>query len=145
MLDPDVRVATSTPVADPSGDYAFELFEKAEQIEPGSTRTLKDKALKLTGAPDSAAPPDDRSADAWHLDEDRAEIFLTYCTNAIAARKQVPEPEIVRIPERLTVSAEYGLIVLTDKPSAARFARYILAPAGQTGLDHYGFVAPNLS
>ncbi|HEY5827160.1 MAG TPA: molybdate ABC transporter substrate-binding protein, partial [Hyphomicrobiaceae bacterium] len=30
LLDPAVRVGTSTPKADPSGDYAFALFAKAE-------------------------------------------------------------------------------------------------------------------
>ena len=30
MLDPAVRVGTSTPKADPSGDYAFALFAKAD-------------------------------------------------------------------------------------------------------------------
>lgn len=31
MLDPTVKLGTSTPKADPSGDYAFELFERVEQ------------------------------------------------------------------------------------------------------------------
>src|SRR5262245_4183711 len=30
LLDPELRLATSTPKADPSGDYAFALFAKAE-------------------------------------------------------------------------------------------------------------------
>ena len=30
MLDPAVKLGTSTPKADPSGDYAFEVFRKAE-------------------------------------------------------------------------------------------------------------------
>ncbi|MGH8504086.1 MAG: molybdate ABC transporter substrate-binding protein [Gammaproteobacteria bacterium] len=109
MLDPDVRVATSTPGADPSGDYAFELFEKADNLKTGSEKTLKSKALQLTGAPDSAEPPDDRSAYAWHLREDRADIFLTYCTNAIAAREEDPDLETLQISEPLAVGADYGL------------------------------------
>src|SRR5262245_18754875 len=35
MLDPAVKLATSTPKADPSGDYAWEVFRKAEKIRPG--------------------------------------------------------------------------------------------------------------
>jgi molybdate transport system substrate-binding protein len=30
MLDPNVKLGTSTPKADPSGDYAFEVFRKAD-------------------------------------------------------------------------------------------------------------------
>lgn len=32
MIDPAVKLGTSTPRADPSGDYAWELFEKAERL-----------------------------------------------------------------------------------------------------------------
>ena len=42
-------IAPSTPKADPSGDYAFELFRKAEAIKPGAQTALEKKALQLTG------------------------------------------------------------------------------------------------
>ena len=51
LLDPATKVGTSTPKADPSGDYAFELFAKAEALRPGARKTLEAKALKLTGGP----------------------------------------------------------------------------------------------
>src|SRR5262249_18443275 len=49
MLAPDIKVGTSTPKADPSGDYAFEVFRKAEALRPGSAAVLETKALQLTG------------------------------------------------------------------------------------------------
>ena len=49
MLDDATRLGTSTPKADPSGDYAFALFDKTDKAE-----TLKAHALQLTGGPDSA-------------------------------------------------------------------------------------------
>ncbi|MFU8894878.1 MAG: substrate-binding domain-containing protein [Gammaproteobacteria bacterium] len=54
LLDTGVRVGTSTPVADPSGDYAWGLFKRAETLRPGSFAMLDAKALQLTGGPDSA-------------------------------------------------------------------------------------------
>src|SRR5262245_36570544 len=57
MLDPKVKLGTSTPKADPSGDYAWQVFEKAEKLRPGAFAALSGKALKLTGAPDSPPPP----------------------------------------------------------------------------------------
>jgi ABC-type molybdate transport system substrate-binding protein len=36
MLDVNVKLGTSTPKADPSGDYAFEVFRRAEVIKPGA-------------------------------------------------------------------------------------------------------------
>src|SRR5215831_11487886 len=36
MLDGNVKLGTSTPKADPSGDYAFEVFRRAEAIKPAA-------------------------------------------------------------------------------------------------------------
>ena len=58
LLDKNVRVGTSTPKADPSGDYAWELFRKADKIKDGSFATLSRKAFKLTGGPDSDKAPE---------------------------------------------------------------------------------------
>jgi molybdate transport system substrate-binding protein len=57
VLDPAIRLATSTPKADPSGDYALEVFAKAESIRPGARAALEKKAAQLTGSADSAQPP----------------------------------------------------------------------------------------
>src|SRR5215470_2302877 len=43
MLDPNVKLGTSTPKADPSGDYAFEVFRKADAITPGAQAALERK------------------------------------------------------------------------------------------------------
>src|ERR1700755_627388 len=59
MLDPQVKLGTSTPKADPSGDYAWEVFRKADKIKPGSFATLEKKALQLTGGPASPSAPQD--------------------------------------------------------------------------------------
>lgn len=51
MLSDEMRLGTSTPLADPSGDYASALFDRAEAVRPGATVALKDKAMQLTGGP----------------------------------------------------------------------------------------------
>ena len=55
--DRDLKLGTSTPRADPSGDYAWEVFRKADAIRPGAFATLSHKALQLTGAPSSVTAP----------------------------------------------------------------------------------------
>lgn len=140
MLSDYLRLGTSTPKADPSGDYAFELFDKS-----GHADVLKAKALQLTGGPDSAKPPEGRNNYAWVLDNDQADLFLTYCTNAVLAQKEVPALQIVQVPEALSVGADYGLIVLDDAPvDAWKLAMHILSPAGQSVLAEYGFDAAAL-
>jgi molybdate transport system substrate-binding protein len=140
MLDPAIKLATSTPKADPSGDYALEVFAKAESIRPGARAALEKKAAQLTGGTDSAQPPAGRNVYGWHVGEGRADIFLAYCTAAREAQKQNPEQQIVELPESLVVGADYGLTVIAGAPAAAdRFAQFILSPAGQKILTGYGF------
>lgn len=140
MLDPQIRVGSSTPRADPSGDYAFESFGKAESLKPGAGAALEKKVLKLVGDRDSAVPPEGRIAYGWHVDEGRADIFLTYCTNALAAQKQYPGQQMVELPDALAVGADYGLTVMNGAPAEAeQLAEFILSPDGQEILASYGF------
>lgn len=140
MLDPKVKLAASTPRADPSGDYALQVFVKAEALKKGAQEALESKALKLTGGKDSAVPPAGRIAYGWHVAEGRADIFLTYCTNALAALKQYPGQQMVDLPAALSVGADYGLTVISGAPAAAQeFAEFILSAEGQKILTSYGF------
>ncbi len=140
MLDPSVRLGTSTPMADPSGDYAWALFAKAERLKEGAQASLEGKALQLTGGPDSAKAPGDRNLYGWVMESGRADLFLTYCTNAVLAQKQVPSLQIVALPAPLAVGADYGLVVLDGAPETAwRLAMYILSSQGQSLLAGYGF------
>ncbi len=142
MLDEAVRVGTSTPKADPSGDYAWELFEKADGLRPGAFATLDAMALQLTGGPESEKAPEGRNTYGWVMEQDRADLFLTYCTNAVLAQKEVPELQIVAVPEDLSVGADYGLVVRQDAPPQAwRLALFILSPEGQAILAGYGFAS----
>ncbi len=143
LLQPQVRVGTSTPKSDPAGDYAWALFKKADAIQPGAYATLDAKALKLTGAADSPRPPEGRSFYAWSMDEGQADVFLTYCTNALAAQKEVPRLKVVALPMELQVGAPYGLTVSkTASPQAQDFARAMREPAAQQVFARFGFGSP---
>ena len=143
LLDPKVTVGTSTPKADPSGDYAWRLFAKAEKVRPGAEKTLDAKALKLTGGPTSQKAPKGRNQYGWVMENKRADVFLTYCTNAVLAQKEVPGLQIVTVPDALSVGADYGITLITGSPKAAtQLADYILGPDGQKVLARFGFDAP---
>jgi ABC-type molybdate transport system substrate-binding protein len=144
MLDPGVKLGTSTPKADPSGDYAWEVFRKADAQKPGAFAALEKKALQLTGGPQSPQAPAGRSLYGMLMAQGKADIFLAYCTGATAARREYPGQQIVQLPDTLAVGADYGLTVLsTAAPAAYRFAMFILAD-GQRILAQHGFTAPNL-
>jgi molybdate transport system substrate-binding protein len=40
LLKPEIRIGTSTPVSDPSGDYTWEMFHKIDAMRPGAFETL---------------------------------------------------------------------------------------------------------
>ena len=143
LLRADVRVGTSTPRADPSGDYAWALFRRADAVQPGAYARLDAKALQLTGAADSPKPPPGRGTYAWVMDQRQADVFLTYCTNAVAAQAEVPRLRVVQLPPALQVGAAYGLTVRADAPAgAAAFAQALLQPPAQAVLRRLGFVQP---
>ena len=51
LLDPSIKVGTSTPVGDPGGDYAWAVFRKADAVRPGRLRPPLPSRL----APDDGA------------------------------------------------------------------------------------------
>jgi molybdate transport system substrate-binding protein len=143
ILDPKVKLGISTPKADPSGDYAWQLFANAEMAKPGARKALETKALQLTGGPNSPPPPKDRTAYGVIVARGEADVFLTYCTNAILARKEEPQLQVVAIPASLNVGADYGLVVMKgSKPAGSRFADFLLSPEGQRILGAFGFASP---
>jgi molybdate transport system substrate-binding protein len=143
LLSQQVRVGTSTPKSDPSGDYTWALFGKAEALQKGAFAVLDQKALKLTGAADSPRPPAGKNAYAWLMGQGKADLFLTYCTNAVAAQKELPSLSVVQVPAQLQVGAAYGLTLARNSPLAAqRFAKALLEPQAQSVLQSLGFGAP---
>jgi molybdate transport system substrate-binding protein len=146
MLDPTVKLGTSTPHADPAGDYTWAMFAKAETRHPGSQIILQGKALQLMGGAQAPAPPTGQDVFAWNEREGRADLFIAYCSGGQVFRDQLPGSQVVPLPDELSTGADYGLAVLaTNNPSAERLALFILSQDGQTILARNGFVAPLLS
>lgn len=145
MLDPKIKLGTSTPKADPSGDYAFAVFARAEAVKPGAKAALEAKALKLTGGPHCLPAPEGLNVYGHKLASGEADIFLAYCTNAQPLAKEQPGIAMLRLPDQLAVGADYGLTVLNRASlTGYRLAMYILAPQGQAILARHGFAAPGL-
>jgi molybdate transport system substrate-binding protein len=145
LLEPQVKVGTSTPVSDPAGDYAWALFKKADVVKPGSRATLEAKAVKIGNLPGSlAVPPGVTNGVAWLFKERRADVFLAYCTGGAAVAAELPGTTTNQLPASLAVEASYGLTILNtaNQERAAQLALFILSPVGQKILAGYGFDAP---
>jgi len=139
LLDPAVRLATSTPHADPSGDYAWAVFARAEALHPGAEKILETKALQLVGGPNTPPLVPGHGAVQGVFLANRADVILTYCSGTGPVMHDVPDLVSVPLPSDLTVGPAYGLIVLSGDPLAARFALFVLSEQGQTILLRHGF------
>lgn len=143
LLDPKVRLGTSTPKADPGGDYAWELFDKAGRIRPGATEVLKGKAQQVVGGGASQKMALPASAlDA--LDRYKVDVMVGYCSGRKTKRDE--SVDHVELPHELGIPVDYGLTVLTTSPDAARreaadrLALYLMSPVAQATMAEYGFV-----
>lgn len=144
FLNPNVKLGIAQPVRDPLGDYAIEIFRKADQIRPGSFELLDAKAVRFTGS----LPPERNSPGGsivYYLEEaQQADIYPVYYTSALSALELSPNLQVVELPDNLAVKADYGLTVLKNaSPNGTKLAEYILSPAGQRILAKYGFSSPS--
>jgi molybdate transport system substrate-binding protein len=143
LLDPAISIGTSTPRADPSGDYGWAVFKRADAVRPGAFGLLERKARMLTGGSSSPPPAPDRSVYAAAVADGVVDVFLTYSTNAELAVREAPRLRVVPLPSVLDVVAEYGLAVRAGATDAARaFADFVLDNDGQRILLKYGFAPP---
>ena len=137
LLKPAVRLATSTPVSDPMGDYTWQFFRHADKAQPGAFARFDAKALKLSGA--SAPAPGQKLPYVTAFEDDKADAYVMYCTNAASTVRVLPELKVVRIPDALNVRSAYGIGAAPASTEGERFVSFVLAPAGQAILRRYGF------
>jgi molybdate transport system substrate-binding protein len=142
MLDPAVRLITSTPKADPAGDYAETIFAKIDARRPGSLTALDAKALRLFGGTDAVPIPPGADPGVYLLlTANRGDAFLAYCSGFVAAVNANPtQLRLLELPADLAVTANYGLALRNNpSPAAVQLRDFILSQAGQGILARHGF------
>ncbi len=139
MLSRQVRLKTSTPVVDPSGDYAWAIFDRIDTLRPGSGDILKAKARASMSVTATPTKPGESAAAALFAAK-KIDMSITYCSGADALEKQVPGLTSLVVPPRLDPHPLYGLAVLSDKPQAQRLALFLLSEEGQAIIEHQGLV-----
>lgn len=139
LLDPAVRIATSTPGSDPLGTYSFEVFARAETLKAGARATLEAKAKKLVGGGEKTPPlvPGKGAVEGIFL-SDAADVMLIYCSAIPAIQKEVPTLTSIKLPPALTVEPVNGLIILDSKPVALRFVTFLMSEEGQAIVRSHG-------
>lgn len=141
LLKPDIRIGTSTPVADPAGDYTWEMFRRIDAQRPGAFATLSKKAQQLFGSPATPSVVNGRPRLLAALDDREIDLFINYCSGAKQMVREFPKYKSLELPGELSVGPEYGLTVSRKaSPGAADFAMFLLSPQGQANLKSFGFI-----
>lgn len=144
LLDPALRLGTSTPVLDPGGDYAWAMFRRADEIKPGSFERLTAKAQQFGRS--SAFPPVKPGVLSLieAFENDKVDMYVAYRTTARPLLGRVAGLAMTELPKALLVDAFFGLTLIKGSCSeAGHIVLYILAPEGQKMLADYGFIPVN--
>jgi molybdate transport system substrate-binding protein len=143
LLDPAVKIGTSTPKADPGGDYAWLLFARADKVKPGAGKILEAKAQQLVGGRTAPAVPAGRNPVDYFMETRQVDVFIGYCSSHSPQRET--SSNLVELPADLAIDADYGMTVLEGagdasmREAAYRFALYLMSPQAQALLTQYGF------
>lgn len=139
LLDPSLRLGTSTPQADALGDYTWAVFKKAEALRPGAFRLLDAKALRLVGG--EINPAKRLSSSDLLGSNGPADLFVSYCTGAAATMQAVPGSTAMTLPESLAVPVELGIASsVKSGEQGERFIQFVVGDKGQDILARHGFM-----
>ncbi|HZX70064.1 MAG TPA: extracellular solute-binding protein [Rhodanobacter sp.] len=146
LSKPSVKIGTSTPGADPGGDYAWAWFASLDAAHPGTGKVLRDKAQQLVGGAVAPKVPAHISAVTWFLQQGRVDAFVSYCSSKQPNASPAPGLVKIAIPPQQSVPVNYAMSVLlrpgepTRQIEAYRFANFLLTPDAQARLPRYGFI-----
>lgn len=144
LLDPEVKLGTSTPKADPGGDYTWAMFQLIDKQKPGAFATLDAKAQKIVGGSTSPNPTDaDPVVDGFK--SGRINVMMGYCSGAEQRKAATPNLDVVVVPDAYETGPEYGLaLTRTDNAGAVALMLAILSPEGQATFKKFGFTPVGL-
>lgn len=141
LANRDLKIGTSTPGDDPSGDYAFELFDRIEALCPGLGVALKARARQLVGGRNSAPPPPGKGI-GYLISEGEVDLMTSYYSNAWLLEND-PAFSVVEIPAEFAPAISYGLALEKGAPRQAQLLReFMLGDVGRAILSQTGFTLP---
>jgi molybdate transport system substrate-binding protein len=145
LVDPAVKLGTSTPKADPAGDYTWVMFHRIDALRPGAFATLDAKAQQVNGGPTNNAPVDGKDPAVAALLSGKIDVMIGYCSGRHRMQSAAPDLQVVEVPKEVAAGPEYGLAVLKDaNPRAGDLALFMLSPEGQQVFAQFGFAPVGL-
>lgn len=127
-----LRIATSTPGTDPSGDYTQVLFSRMGN----AGEAVRQRALPLAGGRDSPVIPTGRLAAEWIIQADMADLFIGYASYRTVLSRAAGLT-VLDISAAVNPVARYACAVIT--PEAQRLATFLGSEQAKGVLRDAGF------
>jgi molybdate transport system substrate-binding protein len=123
LKDPETMIITSTPKADPCGDYTWRFFEKnGLNVTSHANRQLG--SIKVLPV----------------ITSGNGDVGIIYLSEAVKAEEEGAKIDIIRIPSEYNVGADYGICMLSNTTASGEFLAFVLSMRGQRIMEEYGFV-----
>ncbi|MDR1893406.1 MAG: substrate-binding domain-containing protein [Spirochaetales bacterium] len=137
ISDPRLKVGITVPGKDPSGDYAFEFFDRIEKDHPPVGARLKERSRQLFGGgPGAGLPiPPGENPVSFFIGAGEADLFVAY--KSIALSGAVSPLSYVDIPPAYNIRALYAMGIITGAGEA--LGEFLCSSEGQDCLIRAGF------
>lgn len=140
LTDPMLHIGMSDPQLALAGEYTEILLQRLESLMPKEGAAIRERTRVLPGGPDMPAPPKGRNQYAWLVETGAADVFITYRSHAMAAKRDRPKLGFTPLPEDLAQRTSCYLALLHGaSEESRRLARSITGDAAQAIFEEFGF------
>ncbi|OCG23945.1 hypothetical protein A9G11_04775 [Gilliamella sp. wkB108] len=140
LLNTNARIGMSTPKKDPSGDYAFALFDNIENHYNGMGEQLKKRAKQLVGGSLTSSIPKGIHPAEYFLLNDIIDVYIGYANYAPELLKN-RQLAMIELPTEYSPAINYSIALLNHlHPQAKLFIDFLISNQGQDCLQKNGYI-----
>ncbi|MDF1750611.1 MAG: substrate-binding domain-containing protein [Alphaproteobacteria bacterium] len=144
LYTPELRIGMSTPVADPSGDYALQLFDRLANLDPDRDADLRRRVRIVTGGGEKIPTVHPDGVYVGVLQQGTVDLMLAYRTICQEACSKAPDLTYLTFPPEIEVGARFAAAFNTARPElGASLLQYLVGPEAQARLAVFGFGPPD--
>ena len=136
LMDPNVALTTSSPHADPAGDYTWKMFRIINRRFPGAFKKITGHANHLLDA--ALVMP--------VLESGNTDLGILYASQLLELKRNGAKINIIAIPKKYNTKAKFTASVLNQskyKSLDEDFIKLLFSKKGKKILTYWGFSPAN--
>ncbi len=138
LMDSNVSLTTSSPHADPAGDYTWKMFKTINRLFPGAFAKITGHANHLLDA--ALVMP--------VLESGNTDLGILYTSQLLELKRNGAKINIITIPKKYNTKAKFTASVLNQskyKSLDEDFIKLLFSMRGKMILKYWGFTPANFS